>query len=44
MNKQWIALFLLSFTLSACIGNNDSNKDSDKDNRVALPDINRNHR
>lgn len=42
MNKQWIALFLLSFTLSACIGNNDSNKDSDKDNRVALPDINPN--
>ena len=42
MNKQWIVLFLLSFTLSACIGNNDSNKDSDKDNRVALPDINPN--
>ena len=42
MKKQWIALFLLSFTLSACIGNNDSNKDSDKDNRVALPDINPN--
>jgi hypothetical protein len=38
MNKQWIVLFLLSFTLSACIGNNDSNKD----NRVALPDINPN--
>jgi len=37
MNKQWIALFLLSFTLSACIGNNDN-----KDNRVALPDINPN--
>ena len=42
MKKQWIALFLLSFTLTACIGNNDNNKDSDKDNRVALPDINPN--
>jgi hypothetical protein len=42
MKKQWIALFLLSFTLTACIGNNDSHKASDKDNRVALPDINPN--
>ncbi len=36
MNKQWILLLLLSFTLSACL------KDENKDSRVQLPAINPN--
>ena len=36
MLKQWILLLLLSFSLSACL------KDEDKDSRVKLPNINPN--
>lgn len=36
MFKQWIWVFLLSFSLSACL------KDEDKDSRVQLPNINPN--